>query len=350
MENFNKAIDVLSFEEAMVMSELFFDQEFSDIYTEAEAEVIEVRGLKAKAKRIISALVNLIKTIVKMLSKAMKTLSDKITKKIKAQKVKSEVKRLKKMLAAYGDKPVMFMDVWEYESVFTESVKVLTNYVDSFLKSYEKDGKGLLASTNFLDKCQKTMDSYQEKLDTIKKKKVEAKASKILKWIDRNVDEKGMCKGVMKRYMYDLEKTQEKIKGIEEKVDVFLKKNDYIRDPKGFNEFMHNTTRYVAKNVDWISMYAISAVSALTSFISKSTLKGSYEKFYLTGGGSMSIKDNNDTDDDNSRVFANQKWKDKSVKAKRKTIHKVGKISSASTAAVGSKIYFDAKKNHRNSI
>lgn len=311
--------------------------------------VLEASGLTTRAKKIGEMLRKLFSKTVEILRELISKISDKIQNKCHTIKVKADLAKIKRQLKASGDLDVEFIDVWKYESVFKYSVTGLSIYVNKFMKNYEKFGKGPRQAREFLTKTNAMIDDSQKKLDEIKSNRKMFQASKILKWIEENVNDSGNAIGIMRNYMKTLEKAKGNIDIIEKKLDAYLVTHDYIEGPKNFSEFMHNSSRYVARNADWISMYAASGLLRFSSFLSRTSKVASMRNSILTGNGKYDGP-NTELDYTNANRDAKTRYHDKNYHSTRKSIERGSKAASSIALGTGMKLQYDAKKKRRNSI
>lgn len=272
---FNINLDSLfkSFDQSIMLEE--------DVMEAAKNDEPDNEKLLKKVKTVVEKtkerLNKLFETLIKMIRDYTSKIQNYIRETVARKELKKQIAEIKRL--GETNKTIEMIDVWAYEAVLIEFTKVMSTLCEQWTKEYAKSGKKYKDGIVFVNKCNKTYDSYSQKLQSIKSKKVKCRSDRAIQWIEDNIDANGNIINNLHRYMITLEDCKKSINSVSAKMVKYNEVNDYLEsnDEVGkFSVIMHNTTSFIKNNGDWVLLYTLTVASTIaSSLLSMSSIKDS---------------------------------------------------------------------------
>lgn len=311
--------------------------------------------LLEKVKKLGKKLKDMLDKVLKAIKKAALAIIDKVKKKLTSAKIKLQIKHIKMMRK---DKQIEFIDVWKLEKTLMAEAMELGVLCSKWAESYANKGKGVMAANKFEDAFNHIVRTHEEKIERIKKEKIQVSSLKVKKWLLKNTQFNEKLCGPMNTYAKQIEKSKKMLKEIHAKKEIFIKEVGYDNGPVTFTRVVHNGMGYVKRNADWISMYFLSALTFLGSRAYKDHTLKNVAKYDIdiqggdeatidpeTGVATVNYK-NKDV-----RNKARQKYREHNVAKKEKKRIKAMDAVSGAFAAAGAYTMNNANKEElRNTI
>lgn len=316
------------------MKDFLLDMEIMDTYiTEADQE--------SKIKKIFDRMIKMLKSLIASIEKYSSQLSKKIVEKLSTAKAKMAINHIKKMKV---NKQIKFIDVWKYEKTLKEESKTLTKLCNKWIKDYTLKGRNVRQANKFEDKFNHIARQYEEKLDQIKKTKIQVPSNKVKEWLLKNVGKGCEAQGVIKEYKDEIDNCLKTLESTKIRKEMFIEETGYDNGPASFAKVINNSWLYVKRNADWISMFLVSSVLTIAS--ASQDLKGKEElKNKMKKNGDPNYWDRSEED----RVtFVNTVYAHDGYKSKTKK--RASNLAKASGTIAAMGMYTKAGSKQRNSI
>lgn len=315
----------------------------------------EDNALLEKIKKLGQKLKNMLDKIIETVKKAMISMKNKISKKMATAKIRLHIKYIKMMKK---DKEIEFIDVWKLEKVMMAESVELGLLCTKWSESYAKRGKGVMAANKFEDMFNHVVRTHEEKIERIKKEKIQVSSLKVKEWLLKNTKSNSKFCGPMNAYKQQIEKSKSMLEDIKAKKEIFIEETGYDNGPVTFTRVVHNGLGYVKRNFDWISMFFLSSVTFIGSRVYKNEVLRDIANHDITDD----LQGDEATFDDKGVAHVDFKKKSVKVKARRyyghsdhaveakKKIKKMDAVSGALGAMAGFTLNNANNKERRNSI
>lgn len=292
-----------------------------------------------KEGKMSNKIVEMLSRLIKRLRLALAQLKDKMKKKLSEEKYKMALKKIRN---SKGDKQVQFIDVWKYEKLFKSEVRELCRLCDSWQRSYEKFGASVEQANRFEKHYKDIIDTYEPEIEKIKNNKITVSSAKVRKWLLENTQRNGDPAGMLLIYIDRLEACEKSLKEVHTKKEDFIKKTGYNNGSASFTKFVTNSSIYVKRNADWLSMLAVSSLALFVGWKIEKSDKKEIGKYYKPDHTEEKEQKKE------KKQFENDRFDDPDYKSKKKTASKMVRKGAAITAAMGG--LTKARSANRNSI
>lgn len=292
-----------------------------------------------KRQSVLSKLVDMMSSLCKRIRKAITRLREKINKKLREEKFRREIKKIKN---SNIDKDIEFIDVWKYDKYFKKEVRELSRLCDAWTDAYARNGASVTQANRFEKNYQNIIDIYEPELERLRKNKIKVSSQKVKKWLLDNTQENGDPAGMLLIYTEKLEKCEKSLKDAINKREKYIETTGYDNGPASFAKFMTNSSMYVHKNADWLSMFAVSALSLFSGWSLEKSDKKDIGKYYRPDHTEPSVQRQE------KKQFENEVFEDPDHISKKKTASKIARRGAAVTASMG--VYTKMKSTNRTSI
>jgi len=290
-------------------------------------------------KSICDKLVSMVSSLIKRIRDGINKMRSKISKKLNDASFKIKIAKIRNCKV---DKEVEFVDVWKFEHVFKKEVREICHLCEEWTKNYDKSGASVSKANKFENKYKYIVNKYEAELEKIKKTKIKVSSLKLKKWLLQNTQPNGDPAGMLFIYTQRLEKCEATLKEVSEKKKEFIANTGYDNGPASFTKFITNSSIYIKRNSDWLSMIALSSIAVFTSMMLEHSDKKDIGKNYKPDHTEKEIQDRD------KKVYQNTVYDDKDYHSKKKSAAKKARVAAGGLAVMSA--YRKSKTSSKNSI
>lgn len=340
-----------------------FEEYTNTLYESSNAEINLMESCFIESSddnfivKVYKAVKEFFKKMIDNIKRLIKSVTTKMHTKIQTLDLKVNLKKAQKLLTKAKNKGLTTYEMYDIE----EFVDVYIKFSKFARKAYvswgnKKDAGATTAKQAeiFIKEYETKRDSFQKKLDQIKdpKNKKQISVDSALKSITKYIEI--VDNGLIYSEVSNLSKNIQEIDKLNESIKVDLEKyadeTGYRLHASTLKDVGHNSMMYIKRNADWISLYAVSAASALTSLIIKAaSVKEGYEHANKWYNADISEEIEKDSElGDRMSTFAQIHADDKLNKSRAYKISKATAATTFGSAVLKRELANKAEK--RNSI
>lgn len=279
-----------------------------------------------KFEKIKNRMISMISALIKKLKEFIEKFEKKCKEKMRDKKFKMAINRIKK---SNSTKPIKFIDVWKLEKEIKSEARELSILCNTWIRSYAKNGKGVMAANKFEDAFHHIIRKHEEKIDQIKKTKETFPADKVKKWLLKNTNDKNEYFGMLRVYTKQIEQYKRLLEEVKLRKQEFIEKTGYDNGPLSFSRVLNNSSLYIKRNSEWLSLFLISSVLQIGGTIA--------EEYEISDTAKYVLSDNGDPEEAEKEKISisRQLYHDSENNSKLKKASKAMKKASVGTAAMG---------------
>lgn len=244
---------------------VFSMMELNDLITESES------GKESGIKKIFTTIKSFFKTIIKTLISFTNKIDNKFKQTSKNISIINEFKRVKKevqKLKKSGVKTYEFYDVKEYDKCISKFVNEAIKLMGDWEQKISSNESTAFRAELFIKDSNSLIKKYTDKLSAIKSKTKNVDIDTIIKWVDDQINSKGVSKLTLKNFLNKVAELTSYTDKVEAKLNEYSDKSGYIPMAKSIKDVVNNFTIFIKKNYDWCAARSASIALLLISVIS----------------------------------------------------------------------------------
>lgn len=316
----------------LMETDLEFDSFFEDAFVESSEESV---------KKVFKLISNMIRKLISSIKDFKNAIIKRIEELIAEKNIVNQLNNLKKDIeqAARKGTTIKFIDVYAYENCLKEYSSTMQKVCDSYMEGLSK-GKSMLSAKLLFVRIEHIEKKFTTRLDEIKSNYKEENPTRVLLWIEKNINKKGEVIGIIDDYIKTLDKYRKEIEKISNRVTKYAADNGYIETPRTFTHLLNNSAAYIQKNLDWILMYSLSTSLLLIKIGLNESDINDLDKKMKTQYRTASLND------EDRYSYARGKQSSKTYWSSKKVASMVADIGAVGTSTLATEMKKKSKKNN----